>query len=354
MKFFTYFFFICLFTVGCKKNSSNPKLNLQSKSFEYITKLSWNESKDTIWIESAEESVYFLKSELPLKTAMVVPTSVLAYLDELNLNEIVIGISQPDFVYNPKILKNYEENKIQQIGSFDELFLERIILAKPDVVFSTTSPSLARFHEQLKNQGIKIIYIDEYEELEPLAKAEYVKIFGRLFGKEAESKAIFKEIKENYMNLKNQMGLLTKRKPTVLANQMYGDVWYMPAGNSFQAKLIQDAGGEYLWKDTPGHSTLQLSFETVFEKAVMADVWINAGDFPDKKALVASYKNYEWLKPYKEGQIYNWYKRTTPKGANDYFESGTARPDWVLQDLAAIFHPDLFPGHELFFYEKLE
>ena len=72
------------------------------------------------------------------------------------------------------------------------------------------------------------------------------------------------------------------------------------------------------------------------------------------KSLTGSYKNYEWFAAVKNKKVYNWNKRSNEKGANDYFETGTVRPDMVLNDLAAIFYPELFPEYELFFYKKLD
>lgn len=41
-------------------------------------------------------------------------------------------------------------------------------------------------------------------------------------------------------------------------------------------------------------------------------------------------------------------------GGNDYWESGVTNPHLVLADLIKIFHPELLPDHELYFYQKLE
>lgn len=353
MKIIHLFLISFLVLVSCKKEFRES--NLKSKNeFEFISKIELSRNQEKVEIKSGGKSVTFNTSELPLKTAMVIPTSALAYVEELNLTEKVTGISQPDFIYNPKIHELLGRNKISVIGSFDEIFLEKILTNKPDIFISTSSPTLAKFHEQLEKENIKIIYIDEYEELNPMARAEYVKIFGILFGKEKEANELFDQIKKNYKDLKSKVKQSKSGNPAVFANQMYGDIWYMPGGNSFQAKLIEDAGGNYLWKSDEGTGTLNLSFESVFEKANDAKFWINAGDFPDKRTLQASYKNYEWFSAFKSGNVYNWNNKITSKGANDYFETGTARPDLVLKDLAAIFHPELFPNHELRFYKKLE
>lgn len=353
MKISYIFSIFFLVLISCKQDLKESKLQTENE-LKFITKIELKKNQGKIEVISGGKTVVFKENELPLKTAMVIPTSAIAYLDQLNLTEKITGISQPDFIFNPKIHELINQNKINVIGSFDEIFIEKILMNKPDIFISTSSPTLAKFHEQLEKENIKVIFIDEYEELNPLARAEYVKIFGMLFGKENEASDLFNQIEKNYTEITTLVEKNQSKNPTVFANQIYGDIWYMPGGKSFQAKLIEDAGGNYLWKSDDGTGTLNLSFESVFEKANEADIWINAGDFADKSTLLASYKNYEWFSAFKNGKVYNWNNKITPKGANDYFETGTARPDLVLKDLAAIFHPELFPNYELRFYKKLE
>lgn len=352
MKIIHLFLISFLILTSCKQELIDSNVKSENE-FEFISKIELVQNQDKIEIKSGGKKIVFNTNELPLKTAMVVPTSAIAYMEELNLTEKITGISQPDFIFNPKIRELIKQNKISTIGSFDEIFIEKILVNKPDIFISTSSPTLAKFHEQLEKENIKVIYIDEYEELNPLARAEYVKIFGILFGKEKEANDLFNQIEKNYTEIKALAEKNQSKNPTVFANQIYGDIWYMPGGKSFQSKLIEDAGGNYLWKSDDGTGTMNLSFESVFEKANEADIWINAGDFPDKATLLASYKNYEWLAAFKNGKVYNWNNQITAKGANDYFETGTARPDLVLKDLAAIFHPELFPDYELRFYKRL-
>lgn len=352
MKIIHFFLISFLILTSCKREIKDSNLKSESE-FKFISKIELKKNQGEIEIISGGKSIYFAENELPLKTAMVIPTSAIAYLEELDLTDKITGISQPDFIYNPKIQEQIQNKKTEVVGTFDEIFIEKILLNKPDIFISTSSPTLAKFHEQLEKENIKVIYIDEYEELNPLARAEYVKIFGILFGKEKEANDLFNQIEKNYTEIKSKIEQNSSKNPTVFANQVYGDIWYMPGGKSFQAILIDDAGGNYLWSTDTSTASLNLSFESVFEKANDAQFWINAGDFPDKATLLASYKNYEWFAAFKTGNVYNWNNKITAKGANDYFETGTVRPDLVLKDLAAIFHPELFPEHELRFYKRL-
>lgn len=353
MRLSVLFLLTSIFLFSCnhpteQAKSENPNL------LKYALQIQMTESKDSVFIQSGNEELRFSKNKLPLKTAMVIPTSAISYLDELGLIAVIKGISQPDFVFNPKVIELFNQKKIEQIGSFDEIFVEKILLNKPDIFITSSGPTLAKFHQQIKNAGIKILYIDEYDEKEPLARAEYVKIFGKLFGKEKEADEIFEEIEKNYNEIVSSVEKSDNKKPKVFANQIYGDVWYMPGGKSFQARLFKDAGGSYVWSDDDSESSLKLSFEKIFEKAANADFWLNAGDYKDLESLLETYKNYEWFTAAKNKNIYNWNKKSNVKGANDYFETGTVRPDLVLKDLASIFYPDLYPEHELYFYDRLK
>lgn len=355
MKNIFLFTFLFLFVFSCKKNTGEIHETASQKiEFQYITQIEMSENENSVFVRSGNQITEFSKRDLPLQSAMVIPTSALAFISELDLTDRITGISQPDFIYNPKIHSLLKEKKLEEIGTMNEIFVEKVLVSKPDIFVTMSSPALAKFHELLIEKGIKIIYIDEYEELNPLARAEYIKIFGKLFGQEDKAQEIFEEIEDNYQNIVKQVAEKKEKSPTIMANQIYGDTWYMPGGKSFQAKLFEDAGGQYLWADSDNQTSLNLSFESVFEKAKDADIWINAGDFPSLNALLNSYKNYEWFDAVKNKTVYSWNLRTSSTGANDYFETGVTRPDWVLKDLAAIFYPELFPEYKMYFYRQLK
>ncbi len=51
---------------------------------------------------------------------------------------------------------------------------------------------------------------------------------------------------------------------------MYQGTWSMPAGGSYAARLIKDAGGTYPWADKAGTGNVQLNFEAVYAKGGQA------------------------------------------------------------------------------------
>ena len=120
------------------------------------------------------------------------------------------------------------------------------------------------------------------------------------------------------------------------------------------AHLINDAGGDYFWKDDNKTGSTPLSFEMVYAKAKDCDVWINMYNVNSKKELLAYEERYSLFKACKEGHLYNNNKVQNALGYSNYWETGITNPDEVLADLIAVFWPELMPAHEFVFYKKIE
>jgi iron complex transport system substrate-binding protein len=143
-------------------------------------------------------------------------------------------------------------------------------------------------------------------------------------------------------------------KPTVLSGIVYGDAWFMPAGKNYAARLFNDAGMDYLWKDTESNGFLELSFESVYTKAKDADLWIGVGSFNSLQEIQVTESRYTLFKPFKQKQVYTYNARKGAKGGSEFLELGYLRPDLILKDLVKIAHPELLPDYNLFFHKKLE
>ena len=128
--------------------------------------------------------------------------------------------------------------------------------------------------------------------------------------------------------------------------------WYVAGGKSFQAKLFEDAGADYLWKDNREESSIVISKETVFNDAFNAQFWLNQNNYHSIKSIIDYDLKLKNLRSIKEGNIYNNSKRLNENGGNDYWETATVEPHVVLKDLIKIFHPELIQ-HDLVYYKKL-
>lgn len=339
-------------TFSCKK-SEETKQNVYKTDFKYAKEILYMEDENSITIKSGGNSTTFNKNELPITNIMVETVSGIAFLDELGAVSTIKGVADSKYIYNPKIAAKIKNNEVLEIGNVNELYLEVILQHKPQVIIASTNPVLAKYHQQLEQNGVKILYIDEYLENDPLGRLEYLKVFGKILNKEDLALQRFEKIEKKYDSIKSIIQNHGKGNVKTLVNTMFGDVWYLPTKNNLQAKLINDAKGNYIFNDKQSENTLNLSFEEVYTEAKNATHWINP-NYNSLAQMKASYPNYAWFDAYKTGKVYNSDKRSNIYGAKDYFEQGIIRPDLILNDLGKIFYPDLFPNYNLYFYQQLK
>ena len=339
---------------SCKQSKEAVKTEKENTTFQFAKNISIEENNETITIKSSGNAITFDKKELPIKTVMVETSSAIAYLNELNALNTVKGATDVDFIYNPKIAEGIANKTILKIGSSNELFTEIILKNKPQLIIASSNPVLAKFHQQLEQNGIKILYLDEYKEQNPLGQVEYLKVFGKLFGKNTEAEKQVETVKNNYDSIKNIIQTKAQGNVSTIVNTMFGDVWYAPTNDLLQAKLIDDAKGNYIFKDKKGENSLSLTFEEVYTTGKSANYWINVTNVNSLAEMKASYPNYAWFDAFKKGNVYAYNKRMNAKGSNDYFEQGILRPDIILNDLGKIFYPNLFPTYDLYFYQQLK
>ena len=76
---------------------------------------------------------------------------------------------------------------------------------------------------------------------------------------------------------------------------MAGDVWYAPAGKSFMAGIMKDAGMNYIYRNTDGTASISLSLEQVFNDD-HNDFWKDAvKSLGQKYAHIANFpENPQW------------------------------------------------------------
>ena len=207
--------------------------------------------------------------------------------------------------------------------------------------------------DNIQKAGIPVIYNADWTEKHPLGKAEWIKFFGALFGKQKEADSIFKVIELEYFAAM-ELARKAKTKPTVLSGAMYKDVWYMPQGDSWAAQFIADANGEYLWKETEGTGSLSMSLESVLDKGKDADFWIGPGQFVTVAQFEEAHPVYTEFRALKNGNVYTFTANKGETGGVLYYELAPNRPDIVLKDIIKILHPELLPDHQLYFFTQVE
>ena len=295
----------------------------------------------------------FTVISVPIQSIVVTSTTHIPPLEMLGVENTLIGFPNTNFISSVKTRKRIDAGKIREAGVNESLNTEVLIDMKPDVIVSfginNSNPTI----DNLQKSGLKVLINGDWTEQSPLGKAEWIKFFGALYGLDAKANDLFKTIENNYNNTLALAEKITQ-KPTVLSGAMFQDQWYVPQGESWVSVFLKDAKSNYLWKETKGFGSLSLPFETILDKAQNATFWVAPGDFSSLKQMSDSNPHYAEFSSFKNKKVYSYAINKGAKGGILYFELASARPDLVLKDLIKIFHPELLPNYQPFFFQKLE
>lgn len=290
--------------------------------------------------------------QTPIKSLVATSTTHISSIVALNETDKLVGFPNLDYISSADVRKKIEAQKIQELSDKQSLNFEKTLDLQPQIIVGLSMDSETAKFDQFEKAGIPVIYNADWVETTPLGKAEWVKFFGVLFDKQEEATGYFNDIVKEYISAKKLVENISDR-PTVLSGSIFQDVWYVPQGESWMAAFIKDAGGAYLWADTKGTGSLGLSFEAVFEKAMNGNIWIGPGSYESYDQMTASNMHYSKFSSFKNKKIYSYSIKKGPTGGLIFYEDAPNRPDLVLKDLIAIFHPAILPNYQPVFIKAL-
>lgn len=290
---------------------------------------------------------------IPIQNIIVTSTTHIPSLEMLEVTETLIGFPGLDYISSDKVRTNIEKGQVREVGQNERINTEVVVDLNPDILVSFAINESNQTLENLKQAGIKVLLNGDWNEKNPLGKAEWIKFFGALYDKDQEAEKAFENIKSEYEKAK-ELASKADRKPTVITGNIYEGVWYLPKGDSWSALFLSDAHTEYFWRETSGTGSLALSFEEVFDTAQNADFWIGAGVYTSLEEMKKANPHYKGFKAFEEGNVYSFSLKKGVTGGAIYYELAPNRPDLVLKDIIKITHPELLEDYELQFFERLK
>ena len=285
----------------------------------------------------------------PLSKALVYTATHCNLIHELGAVKSIGGICEIQYIKVPEIVEGCANGTIVNAGEGTNPDIEKIIDLHPDALLLSPYENSGG-HGQVEKLKIPIIECADYMETSALGSAEWIRFYGLLFGREALADSIFAEVEKNYNDLK-ALATAQQARPRLMCEVKSGSAWYVSGGRSTTGKRYADAGADYIFASYPNAGGVPLSFETVFDKAQDADVWLMKYNHPKDKtyqSLQEDYAPYANFKAFKDKNIYHCNTAYRP-----YYEDFPFHPDRVLKDLIKIFHPSLLPEHELKYFSKL-
>lgn len=290
---------------------------------------------------------------IPVARAVTLTTTDIPHLEAVGALDALVGLGGGRYVCNPAVRARLSDGRIRDVGDDMHLDLETLVALRPELLFTyvvggSSDGGLAKLAEARLPAAVDGSYMEEA----PLGRAEWIKFTAAFFGKSAAADSVFAGVESAYRALAER-AKHAARRPTVVVGAPFGGSWWVPAGRTYVARLLADAGADYPWAGDSTRGSLSLDMEAVLAKARQAEFWINAGDWPDLAAAKAQDPRFALFRAWREGQVWDNDRAKCAAGGRDFFETGASRPDWILADLIAILHPELLPGHAFRFYRRL-
>lgn len=318
------------------------------------------------WPDATKEYTYIVKKNgakipdslrslpaiaVPITKIIVTSTTHIPSLEMLGVEQTLVGFPNLKYMSSEKILARAAAGKIRELGSNQSLNTEVVLDLNPDVLIGYGIDNHNPVLDNLQNAGIKVMLNGDWNEQNPLGKAEWIKLFGVLYDREKQADSVFNAVVSGYEKA-TALAHSAKQKPVVLMGGLFENKWNVASGDSWGARFIKDANGQYPWADTKGTGSQSLPFEAVLEKAGNADVWIAPGQFATLAEVLESNPHYGQFKAFRNKNVYTF--KVGKNGGILYYELAPNRPDLVLQDVIKMLHPELSPNHKLVFFEKMK
>ena len=308
-------------------------------------------------------------------------------MHEMGCQQAIRGVCDLDYINIPDVRKRAASagkaaagktsagNSIVDCGSSMAPDIERIIALKPEAILVSPFENSGGYGK-LDKLHIPIIEAADYMESSPLGRAEWMKFYGMLFGKdknisttvagkalttvagkaseatlpascELKADSLFAKIEKEYLKLKAEAGKLPKGL-SILTERKTGNVWYVPGGQSTIGILLKDANARYIFSDDKHSGSLPMSPEQILAKGSQVDVWAFKyfGGAPlSQVQLLQEYDGYKALAAFSRGNIYQVDTSTVP-----YFELTSFHPELLLREFIILAHGSRFG--KLKFYKK--
>lgn len=284
----------------------------------------------------------------PLEKVLLFSTLHTELLAEIGCVDAIAGICDAEYITRPEVCEKLNSGSIADCGSSVNVNQERIVQLSPDAAW--VLPFENGGYGVIEKLHLPLVECADYMETSPLGCAEWIRFYGRLMGRGSLADSLFLLVERNYMSLRDSL-LLCPERPSLLCELKSSSAWYVPAGGSTMGRLYSDAAADYLFADNKTSGSVPLAFETILEKGRNASFWlIKYGATKDKtyKSLQQEFDGYKYFKPFVERNIY-----ACNVSKKRFYEETPFRPDILLRELAAIFHPALFPDYQLRYYEKM-
>lgn len=287
----------------------------------------------------------------PITHAVFYTSVHTSLIDQLGAYSSIAGVCDSEYMYLDKLQNDIKAGKIVDCGKGTTPDIEKIIDLSPDAVLLSPFENSGSYGK-LGNLGIPLIECADYMETSALGRAEWMRFYGLLTGRQAEADSTFAGIEKRYNDLKALVKHQEGGCPTVFTDMKFGSSWYVAGANSTVGRLLADAGADYIFKDEKASGSVPYDPEIVFDRGQQADLWLikyNKDYDMTYDQLAKEWSNYSRLSAFQHHNVYACNLSKVP-----FYEETPFHPDLLLRDYIIIFHPEAIKEHTLRYFQKIE
>ena len=213
----------------------------------------------------------------PVENIYLVSTSVMDLLLHLDaLDSVAFSGTKAEGWYLPAVQQAMEEGKIAYAGKYSAPDYEQILAAGCRLAIENTmilhTPEVK---EQLEHFGIPVLVERSSYESDPLARMEWIKLYGILLGREEQAEQVFSAQETAVQPILSQE---PTGKSCAFFSLTTNNLATVRKGSDYVARMIEMAGADYVFADLTDSgnslSTMNLPLEDFYAGARDADFLI--------------------------------------------------------------------------------
>ena len=288
----------------------------------------------------------------PIENIYLVSTSAMDPIISLGaLDSIALSGTKADGWYLPEAKAAMQAGQIAYAGKYSAPDYETILASGCGLAIENTmiyhTPEVK---EQLEKFGIPVLVERSSYETDPLARMEWVKLYGILLGKQQEAEQLFGTQVQRVAPLENQQ---PTGKTVAFFSITSNNLVAVRKGSDYVARMIEMAGGSYVFADLTDNgnnlATINLSLEDFYAGAKDADVLLYnstiEGSIASTEQLVEKCPLLAQFKAVQNGNV--WCT------AQSLFQQSMELPDLIL-DMNRVFTEGTPADSELTFLTHVE
>lgn len=258
----------------------------------------------------------------PLDKTYLVSTSAMDFFIKLNvLSSVKFSCIKKENWFLREAVTAMENGEILYAGKYSAPDYELLLKDRCNLAIENTMIyQKPEVKEKLAVLGIPVLVEKSSYEKNPLGRLEWIKFYGTLYGKEEDAENFFNEKLKGLSSFSS--GIKSCKKIAFFYITSSGTA-NVRKSSDYIPKMIFIAGGNYFLDestdDGKNHSTMNMQFESFYEKAVDADILIyNStidGVLSTKNELLKKNNLFEGFAAFKNDRIFctkeNFFQETT-------------------------------------------